>query len=469
MAPSIRATLEEMGGRRRRHTTLGLIAALGALAEVRCIGTDPVLSVPSPDAGAAAPGQDAGPDRSTPPGALGTVEQLVSGEAFSCVRGSGIVRCWGSNSLGQLGQDNPAPFRADVSASSTIHFDTDEKVIEIAAAYETVCALFERGSVRCWGGNGSGERGSGDVASKGRAPGDMASIVPVDLGKDRVAARLFAGTRHFCVLTQNRGDVLCWGLGQDNGRFGWLGNGRPAHIGDNAGEMGDALTPVPLPEPTVELALAFASTCARGQSGAVRCFGVSRGGQLGNGTSEDPANDIDDNVATAPPALGEGAFALFGNGPAFAVKKKDGTTVTWGQNVRGRLGLGHTDNVGTPTLLPAPAEIINVSSRSAHRCVIVLGGDLYCVGDGAYGRLGYGDTAHRGDTPETSLAAMTKPVLTQVRAVAPGGDHTCALREDGGVVCWGRNNNGQLGYGDTTDRATQPADRAEVLPPIRLE
>ena len=64
---------------------------------------------------------------------------------------------------------------------------------------------------------------------------------------------------------------------------------------------------------------------------------------------------------------------------------------------------------------------------------------------------------------------MTKPVLSKVRSVALGGDHTCALREDRSVVCWGRNNAGQLGYGDTTDRGAQAADRAETLPPIRID
>lgn len=447
------------------------LVVLLAMANLHCTGDNPLVggTTPQTDAGTT-PTADAATAR--PPLPLGNVEQIVAGEAFTCVRGSGgAVRCWGSNTLGQLGQGDPAPYRTDVSASSTIRFDTDEKVIEIAAAYETACALFEGGSVRCWGGNGAGERGSGDTVAKGRSPGDMASLTPVDLGPDRAATRLYGGTRHFCVILRSGGQVACWGHGRDNdGRYGWLGNGRAGHVGDEPGEMGSSLTLVPLPEATKELALAFASTCALGESGAVRCFGVSRGGQLGIGpiTTEDGSQDIDADVASAP-VIATGVVALFGNGPSYAAKSGDANTVTWGSNVDGRLGLGNAGEVHAPTALAAPTDIVSVVSRSGHRCVLLLGGDLHCFGKGDFGRLGYGDTETRGNTPATSLAAATKPALTRVSAVAVGGDHTCALRDDRTLVCWGKNDNGQLGYGDTTNRGGQNADRAEALPAVRLE
>jgi alpha-tubulin suppressor-like RCC1 family protein len=48
-----------------------------------------------------------------------------------------------------------------------------------------------------------------------------------------------------------------------------------------------------------------------------------------------------------------------------------------------------------------------------------------------------------------------------VRAIAGGGHHTCALMTTGGVRCWGRNADGELGDGTTTDRTT-PSD-SDVL------
>ena len=43
--------------------------------------------------------------------------------------------------------------------------------------------------------------------------------------------------------------------------------------------------------------------------------------------------------------------------------------------------------------------------------------------------------------------------LTGVTALAAGWRHTCALKANGDVVCWGANFGGQLGDGTTTDRA----------------
>ena len=49
-------------------------------------------------------------------------------------------------------------------------------------------------------------------------------------------------------------------------------------------------------------------------------------------------------------------------------------------------------------------------------------------------------------------AAGTVPLPGEALAITAGGDHTCALLAGGGVICWGANDHGQLGYGDHEDR-----------------
>jgi hypothetical protein len=60
------------------------------------------------------------------------------------------------------------------------------------------------------------------------------------------------------------------------------------------------------------------------------------------------------------------------------------------------------------------------------------------------------------------------PTGSKVVEVALGHSHTCALVDDGRVKCWGRNQNGQLGLGDTNDRGKLPGEMGAALPSVSL-
>src|SRR5262249_20352522 len=82
------------------------------------------------------------------------VKQVAAGLTRTCVlMTSGGVRCWGSNSAGELGDgsNNPrtGPQLTDVLTG----------VRAITAGYQHTCALMESGSVRCWGSNYGGKLG----------------------------------------------------------------------------------------------------------------------------------------------------------------------------------------------------------------------------------------------------------------------------------------------------------------------
>jgi hypothetical protein len=75
---------------------------------------------------------------------------------------------------------------------------------------------------------------------------------------------------------------------------------------------------------------------------------------------------------------------------------------------------------------------------------------LKCWGRNAEGRIGDGTTTQR--LAPTDVNGLT----SGVSAVRNGVTHSCALTSSGGLKCWG-NNNGQLGDGTTIDRLT-PTD-----------
>ena len=63
--------------------------------------------------------------------------------------------------------------------------------------------------------------------------------------------------------------------------------------------------------------------------------------------------------------------------------------------------------------------------------------------------------------PNTYVTSPVGPVNLgsgrTAKAVSLGDSHTCAILDDDTLKCWGWNNNGRLGYGDTTDRTAPDA------------
>jgi len=105
---------------------------------------------------------------------------------------------------------------------------------------------------------------------------------------------------------------------------------------------------------------------------------------------------------------------------------------------------------GTATFIMFSKSLLPIgtfSYQGLHTCALKSDGTVWCWGDNEYGELGDGTTTERHTPVQVSG-------LTNVVAVAPGSVHTCALKSDGTVWCWGDNYYGQLGDGTTTERHT---------------
>jgi len=100
------------------------------------------------------------------------------------------------------------------------------------------------------------------------------------------------------------------------------------------------------------------------------------------------------------------------------------------------------DAPGTPDVPATPVgPVASVSARDGHTCAIDTAGVPWCFGAGSRSQLGDGGITSR-PTPSPAVLFEGKAA-----AIAPGGSHTCALREDGAVLCWGDGTRGQVGIG----------------------
>lgn len=92
-----------------------------------------------------------------------------------------------------------------------------------------------------------------------------------------------------------------------------------------------------------------------------------------------------------------------------------------------------------------------LASGVGHSCIIRPDGSVRCWGNNLHGQLGDGTRTDR-------LKTVPVPGLTGIVAVACGGLHTCALRANGTVACWGQDESADPSS-TTTDRLA-PVDVA---------
>lgn len=115
-------------------------------------------------------------------------------------------------------------------------------------------------------------------------------------------------------------------------------------------------------------------------------------------------------------------------------------------------------------------QLASVSAGENFTCALYTTGHVYCFGGNDNGQLGRGDTTDVGGEPGTMsglhpIDLGTGAIATQIAA---GGHHACALLAGGSVKCWGANSRGELGLGDGKPRGDKPGQMGDALPAITL-
>ncbi len=107
-----------------------------------------------------------------------------------------------------------------------------------------------------------------------------------------------------------------------------------------------------------------------------------------------------------------------------------------------------------------------ITAGGFHSCAVLENGTVRCWGDNDAGQLGYGDTDDRGDNAGEmgdNLAPIDLGAGRTATAIAAGSSHSCAVLDNGAVKCWGDNDVGQLGYGDLDDRGDNAGEMGDNL------
>lgn len=288
---------------------------------------------------------------------------------------------------------------------------------------------FERCEVACSGAEACPEGSTCLVDGFCHGEGDgVADCVAIDAGSDggggAAGSAIATGGEHTCAVLGD-GRLACWGR-NNRGQLGFPIDTRTA-------------TPTILDVSGVSawttVALGNYHSCAiTDGDAALWCWGNCSLGECGDGQSTPIA------APTRPITAPQNGWSAVAPGGVHTCGIASGRLYCWGGNGYDQLGLSSNDDpVLEPTEVDGEASWTVIAAGNFHTCGIRSGGRLFCWGSNDQGKLGVGDQNPRDVPTEVDMGGMTW------RTVAAGLGHTCGIRDDGSLWCWGYSGGGQTG------------------------
>jgi alpha-tubulin suppressor-like RCC1 family protein len=377
-----------------------------------------------------------------------SVSAVSAGDTFSCAVADGRAYCWGQTTNGRLGNGTTGSSNVTSPVAVTGTVAASANVTAISAGAGHACAI-AGGAAHCWGLGSSGQLGNGSSSANNGA--SVAVTAASGILSGRTLTTISAGTSFTCTTGATPG--ACWGAGA-------------------AGQLGHKASPTTSTTP-VNVAIT-GPICPTGavRNDGTECSlvqGTAYWARLGYtiGTWTAPTSDWEKVTtktrdAISPAATSKAATALTLGwdqvsdlSKSYAEFTLQRSTSSSGSNPvtlykGGRLWLQDRGGFAKRT---SNLDVTQVSAGSDHTCAL-LEGVAYCWGDNDDGELGTGNT--------TDVSVPTAVVATgvlsgrTVTAISAGESHTCAVA-DGGVYCWGYNADGRVGVASTADKLSPVA------------
>ncbi|HII33627.1 MAG TPA: hypothetical protein HA308_01855, partial [Candidatus Thalassarchaeaceae archaeon] len=190
-----------------------------------------------------------------------TATSISAGNDFSCaVLDNGAVKCWGFNGYGNLGDGSTISTNSPVVANHS----TGMMASSISTTGYSTCAIFENGSISCWGKSYTVSTLNGQVTE---------DSVLIQIPSDRSAVDIDGKYWHTCALLDN-GSISCWGV---NTHGQWGDGTCSASTNACSGADGNVPSYALMPSNAIAIATGPQSTCAINQSYSLFCWGGQSG------------------------------------------------------------------------------------------------------------------------------------------------------------------------------------------------
>jgi cysteine-rich repeat protein len=372
--------------------------------------------------------------------------------------------------------------------------------VALELGHDFGCALLADKRLKCWGENASGELGLGDVLARGDAPDELGTNLKETLSEVSAFA---VGSHHACAISKS--ETWCWG---NNSRYA-LGTG----------SLAPQFSRVPIKVAVGATPLSLAAgedfTCALLKDQSLRCWGSNAGEVFGSGGGFLPAapqtalprivlGSATTQIAAGLSLCAHAASGLVCSGSrfpsaAFSVAlgagfelagvssgsshdcawSTTGGVKCWGSDV-GTLGLNGAASsaaaLAAAPLLPLEDAVSALDVGVDSTCAVLGTGSVECWGSARTGALGRPDLSttigsYLGDEADemAELHALDLGADGLAKAVSVGDGFACALLRRGAIKCWGNNQSGQLGHGDTETSADGTGEMGDALPETELD
>ena len=343
---------------------------------------------------------------------------------------------WGSNTYGELGQNNTTKYSSPVqlagswtTALSSGGTNNTETVVFVGGGGIS-------GSVWAWGRNSSGMLG------QNQAPAQLSAVSsPVQIGSDTTWAQAFCGSGTV-VGTKTDGTLWTWGY-NDRGQLGQNQNSptgsysSPTQVGtDTTWDSGDA-----------KIAQGTSpNTYAIKTDGTLWAWGGNSYGSLGQNN---------ETQYSSPVQIPGTTWSTLANGGGHSIGaiKTDGTLWSWGYGAVGQMGQNNVTHYSSPVQIPGTTWA-TIKFTAKMSIGTKTDGTLWTWGKNDKGQLGQNqssDNAHCSSPvqiPGTTWA--TDPISVSYAYPNSMG----AIKTDGTLWTWGNNQYGMLGHNSETRRSS---------------
>ena len=359
------------------------------------------------------------------------VTDVALGRRHTCVlEHDGTVWCVGDDDRGQLGNGT---FNVHAASPVQVQDDTGPiaDAVAIGAGRLHTCAVRAGGSLWCWGADGHGQLGNNAyndsdkaVQVQTTAGTPLTGVVQVTAGYDFTCAR-------------DASDALwCWG-DDANGSLGDNG------VTTRAQAAAVTVNGAPFTTAT-SLVTGHYHSCAIDTTNHAWCWGWNSNGEIGDGTT---------NTAYQPEMITEATAIAAGAFHTCAIRP-DTSVACWGWGQHDWLGTGSHSSASTPqavTIEVGGAPLVGATALAAAgvSCALMVDHRVLCWGINAHGQVGNGAGA-----PVPAPVTIGDGELGDVDRIYAGYADACAHRNDGSLVCWGRNSESELADGTNVNHGT---------------